>query len=92
MAIRLQEAGIPYVILEKNAEVGGTWLDNHYPDCGVDTPCHFFSYSFEPNPDWTHFFAKRDEILGYILHCAKKYDVRRNIRFQEEVLAAEYRP
>ncbi|HWK65822.1 MAG TPA: NAD(P)/FAD-dependent oxidoreductase [Rhizobiaceae bacterium] len=92
MAVRLQEAGIPYVIIEKNAEVGGTWLDNHYPDCGVDTPCHFFSYSFEPNPDWTHFFAKRDEILGYILHCAKKYDVRRHIRFQEEVLAAEYRP
>jgi 4-hydroxyacetophenone monooxygenase len=92
MAVRLQEAGIPYVIIEKNAEVGGTWLDNHYPDCGVDTPCHFFSYSFEPNPDWSRFFAKRDEILGYILHCAKKYDVRRNIRFQEEVLAAEYCP
>ncbi|MBS7700174.1 MULTISPECIES: NAD(P)/FAD-dependent oxidoreductase [unclassified Chelatococcus] len=92
MAVRLQEAGIPYVIIEKNAEVGGTWLDNHYPDCGVDTPCHFFSYSFEPNPDWTHFFAKRDEILDYILKCAKKYDIRRNIRFQEEVVRAEYRP
>ncbi|MBX3529410.1 MAG: NAD(P)/FAD-dependent oxidoreductase [Rhizobiaceae bacterium] len=90
MAVRLQEAGIPYVIVEKNAEVGGTWLENNYPDCGVDTPCHFFSYSFEPNPDWTRYFAKRDEILGYILHCAKKYDVRRHIRFQEEVTAAEY--
>ncbi|WP_137389643.1 flavin-containing monooxygenase [Rhodoligotrophos defluvii] len=92
MAVRLQEAGIPYVIIEKNTEVGGTWLDNHYPDCGVDTPCHFFSYSFEPNPDWSHFFAKRDEILNYILHCAKKYDIRRNIRFSEELLSAEYQP
>lgn len=91
MAVRLQEAGIPYVIIEKNGEVGGTWLDNHYPDCGVDTPCHFFSYSFEPNPDWSRFFAKRDEILDYILHCARKYDVRRNIRFKEEVISAEYR-
>ena len=27
-AISLKEAGIPFVIYEKNAEVGGTWLEN----------------------------------------------------------------
>lgn len=92
MAVRLQEAGIPYVIIEKNAEVGGTWLENFYPACGVDTPCHFFSYSFEPNPNWSSFFAKRDEILAYILHCVDKYDIRRNIRFSEELVSGEYQP
>ena len=47
--IKLSEAGIDYTILEKNAAVGGTWYENSYPDCGVDTPNHFYSYSFERN-------------------------------------------
>ena len=32
-AHRLAQAGVPYVILEKNADVGGTWLENRYPGC-----------------------------------------------------------
>ncbi len=35
--IRLKEAGIPFVILEKNADVGGTWFENTYPGCRVDS-------------------------------------------------------
>ncbi|HEV3499360.1 MAG TPA: NAD(P)-binding protein [Bradyrhizobium sp.] len=49
--IQLQQAGIPFVILEKNDAVGGTWYENIYPGCGVDTPNHFYSYAFEPNHD-----------------------------------------
>jgi 4-hydroxyacetophenone monooxygenase len=37
-AIKLKEAGIPFTIFEKNRTVGGTWLENAYPGCGVDTP------------------------------------------------------
>jgi 4-hydroxyacetophenone monooxygenase len=90
MAIRLQEAGIPYVVIEKNPEAGGTWLENVYPGCGVDTPCHFFSYSFEPNSEWSSFFAKQGEILGYILKCVERYGIREHIRFGQEVERAEY--
>ena len=90
MAIKLQEAGIPYVIIEKNAEAGGTWLENVYPGCGVDTPCHFFSYAFEPNPEWSTYFAKQSEILAYILKCVDRYGIREHIRFGEEVARAEY--
>ena len=61
-AIRLQQAGIPFTIIEKNDTVSGTWYENSYPGCGVDTPNHFYSYSFEPNNDWSHFFAKREEL------------------------------
>jgi 4-hydroxyacetophenone monooxygenase len=90
MAIMLKAAGIPYTIIEKNADVGGTWLENRYPGCGVDTPCHFYSYSFEPNPEWSSFFAKRDEILQYAFSCADKYGIRDAIRFNEEVVDARY--
>jgi 4-hydroxyacetophenone monooxygenase len=44
--IRLKEAGIPFTIIEKNSAVGGSWYENFYPGCGVDTPNHFYSYSF----------------------------------------------
>ena len=46
MGIKLQEAGIPFTIIEKNPDVGGTWLENTYPGIGVDTANHFYSYSF----------------------------------------------
>jgi 4-hydroxyacetophenone monooxygenase len=90
MAVALDQAGIPYTIIEKNQDVGGTWLENQYPGCGVDTPCHFYSYSFAPNPEWSSFFAKRDEILKYIFDCVEKFDVRKRIRFGEEVIDARY--
>jgi len=89
-AIQLREAGIPFVILEKNAAVGGTWYENVYPGCGVDTPNHFYSYAFEPNHDWSHFFAKRDELWRYFDGVADTYDLRRHIRLATEVTDARY--
>lgn len=89
-AIKLREAGIPFVVIEKNRAVGGTWYENRYPGCGVDTPNHFYSYSFEPNHDWSGYFSKRDELQAYFEHCATKYQVRDAIRFETSVVKAEY--
>src|SRR6202022_3472713 len=89
-AIQLQQAGIPFVIFEKNEAVGGTWYENIYPGCGVDTPNHFYSYAFEPNHDWSHFFAKRDELWNYFERVADRYDLRRHIRLSTEVVEASY--
>jgi 4-hydroxyacetophenone monooxygenase len=88
--MQLREAGIPFVILEKNDAVGGTWYENRYPGCGVDTPNHFYSYAFEPNHDWSHFFAKRDELWNYFEKVADKYDLRKHIRLGTEVVDARY--
>jgi cation diffusion facilitator CzcD-associated flavoprotein CzcO len=91
MAIALKKAGVSdFVILEKAAEVGGTWRENTYPGCACDVRSHLYSYSFEPKSDWTRDFAPQEEILGYILHCVDKYDLRRHIRFNTEVTGAEY--
>ena len=90
MAIKMQEAGIPFVIYEKNHTVGGTWLENGYPGCGVDTPNHFYSLSFEPNHDWPEHFSKRNELWTYLERLADKYDIRRHIRFNTEVTSAIY--
>ena len=90
MAIKMREAGIPFVIIEKNRTVGGTWLENGYPGCGVDTPNHFYSLSFEPNHDWPEHFSKRDELWAYMERVADKYDIRRHIRFNTEVTEAAF--
>ncbi len=90
LAIRLQQAGIPYTVFEKNPDVGGTWFENTYPDLRVDVPNHFYSYSFRPNPDWSHYYARRDELSEYIARCADDYGVVPHIRFGTEVRAAAY--
>lgn len=89
-AIKLKQAGIGFTVFEKNPTVGGTWLENVYPGCGVDTPNHFYSFSFEPNHDWTHYYSKRDEIYGYLEQCADKHGIRDSIRFNTEVVSAHY--
>jgi len=89
-AIKLREAGIAFTAFEKNDTVGGTWLENRYPGCGVDSPNHFYSYSFDPNHDWPEFYSKRDELWRYFERCADRYDVRRSIRFATEVVAAAF--
>lgn len=83
-AIRLREAGIDHVVLEKNDDVGGTWLENAYPGAGVDTPSHLYSYSFAPRP-WSTHFGKRDEVLAYLRDVADDHDLRAVIRFGTEV-------
>ncbi len=88
-AIRLQGAGIPYVVIEKNAEVGGTWYENRYPGAGVDTPNHIYSYSFAKH-DWSRYFALQGEIQGYFEGVADQYGVRANIRFNTRVESARY--
>ena len=88
MAAKLAEAGIPFVLIEKNPEVGGTWFENTYPGVAVDTPNHFYSYSFRVKPDWDHYFARGDEILDYIRTCYGEMQIADHVRFEEEVVSA----
>jgi len=88
-AIRLAEMGIATTIFEKNAEFGGTWWENRYPGCGVDTPNLTYTFSFRPN-DWAHNFPLRDEIEGYLLETARAHGLYDKVRFGTRVLRAEW--
>ena len=89
-AAKLKEAGIAFTILEKNDAVGGTWYENRYPDCGVDTPNHFYSYSFHRNPNWSGYFSKRDELHAYFEQCADEFNIREHIQFGCSVTQMAY--
>lgn len=83
-AIRLKQAGIPFVLLEKNSDVGGTWFENRYPGCRVDSPNHVYSYSFAPK-DWPQHFSDQSVLLDYFRNVTEEHDLREKIRFNTEV-------
>lgn len=90
LGYKLGRLGVPYTVVERNPEVGGTWYENRYPGCGVDTPNHFYSYSFAPNHGWKHYFSPRDELQAYVEGFATESGVRPNIRFGCEVIGAAW--
>ncbi len=89
--IKLREAGITdIVVFEKADDVGGTWRENTYPGIACDVPSHLYSYSFEPNPDWSHTFSPGGEIQAYFSDVARRHGVYELTRFGDEVTALEW--
>ena len=81
-AISLKRLGIEdFVMLEREDDLGGTWHVNRYPGLAVDIASVTYSYSFEPNPWWSHWYARGPELKRYAEHVADRYDLRRHMRF-----------
>jgi cation diffusion facilitator CzcD-associated flavoprotein CzcO len=92
-AIKLTQAGKhDFIVIERGAEVGGTWRDNTYPGAACDVPSHLYSYSFELNPNWTRSFSSGWEIQEYLRRVARKYGVLDKHVFNTEMLAAHWDP
>ncbi|MFG1667690.1 flavin-containing monooxygenase [Streptomyces sp. Y7] len=89
-AVRFERMGLPYEIVEKNESVGGTWFENTYPEAGVDTPNHFYSYTFARDHTWGHYFAKQPEILNYLRTVAERYGIVDKIRFGTRVTESRW--
>ena len=88
--IRLQQAGVAFEIIDKNPDVGGTWLENTYPGCRVDNPSHLYSYSFEPNHEWPFHYSTQDVLWDYFRKVADKHGLREHIRFETKVEEAVF--
>jgi 4-hydroxyacetophenone monooxygenase len=87
-AHRLAQAGIPFVVFERHAELGGVWTENDYPGCRLDTSNFAYSYSFYQHGDWQENYSRREAILGYLKHCAQDLGIEHSIRFRTRVLSA----
>ncbi|KAK8845289.1 hypothetical protein IAR55_006002 [Kwoniella newhampshirensis] len=75
-------------IYERHNEVGGTWLANTYLGAACDFPCHIYTYTFAPNPNWSRVYAGQAEILEYLKDVADRYNVRKAIKFKHTVKTA----
>jgi cation diffusion facilitator CzcD-associated flavoprotein CzcO len=90
-AVKLKQAGRhDFVILERAEDVGGTWQANTYPGCQCDVPSNLYSFSFAPNPDWSHTFALQAEIWAYLRKVADDFGIRPHVRLNCEVEGAAW--
>ena len=90
-AIELLSRGMKSLsIIERAADVGGTWRDNRYPGVAVDITSFVYSFSFEQNPNWSRVFAPGDELQNYARRVASKYGLYPYIRFGVSVKRAEF--
>ena len=81
MGIKLREAGMnSFLIIEKSADIGGTWWDNRYPGCACDIPSHLYSFSFEPSTEWTRMYPGQREIHAYLKGVVERHELAPNIR------------
>ncbi len=91
MAIKLDKAGErDFVVVEKGADVGGTWRDNTYPGAACDVPSQLYSFSFAPNPEWTRSFSPQSEIQSYLRAVARDSGVLDRFVFDTAVESATW--
>lgn len=89
-AIQLEQLGIPYEVFERQAEIGGTWQLNRYPDARVDTSSFLYQFKFIKNYPWPEYFASQSEVKKYIEHAARSYGVDGHITFNTELKHAVF--
>jgi len=90
-AVQLKQAGMhDFLVVEKAQDVGGTWRENTYPGCVCDVPSSLYSFSFAPNPDWSHTFSPQPEIWEYLRRVSREHGVDPHIRYGHEVTAAHW--
>lgn len=89
-AVQFERLGIPYVIYERQDNLGGTWYLNQYPDARVDTTSFLYQFKFDKNYPWTEYFGSGAELQRYLHHIARTYGVYDKIRFSTELKRARY--
>ncbi len=94
MLHQLRSLGLAVRVYERGGGVGGTWYWNRYPGARCDVESLQYSYSFsealDQEWDWSEKYAPQPEILAYANHVADRFDLRRDIRFETTVTAAQY--
>lgn len=84
-AVRLKKKGCnDFVLLERSAELGGTWQVNSYPGAEVDVPTSLYCISFIPWP-FRKSFAPQSELLAYTNHIIDSFGLRQHARTNQTV-------
>src|ERR1700677_3098667 len=84
-AVQLKHAGIPYFVIEKNDEVGGTWYENQYPGARVDSPSRTYTHIYGVDFEYPNAFCLQRENLRYFKWVADHFAIRNDITFKTEV-------
>jgi len=89
--VQLTKEGIDdFLIIDKNAGIGGTWWANTYPGVAVDIPSIYYSFSYEPPKKWTRMFAPGAEVQQYAEQVVDSFGLRSRIRLNTAVVGADW--
>ncbi|KAL6849718.1 hypothetical protein ACO1O0_009261 [Amphichorda felina] len=77
-------------LFDKNPHFGGTWYENTYPGVACDIPSHLYTFSWDPNPNWSHYFAYGEEIRRYFEDFAERYGSKQYMKLNTKVLEARW--
>ncbi|MEO1659980.1 MAG: NAD(P)/FAD-dependent oxidoreductase [Pseudomonadota bacterium] len=87
-AIKLQEAGHSFTIVEKMDRVGGTWAQNTYPGVACDVPVALYQFSFAQSVNWSRAYPQGAEIQAYAEEITDRYQLRPNVKLDDEATQA----
>jgi cation diffusion facilitator CzcD-associated flavoprotein CzcO len=91
---KLRNMGLSVLVIEKSDELGGTWNWNRYPGARCDIPSLEYSYQFDEDLqqewNWSEKYSAGPEILEYLNHVADRFDLKKDINFEEEVVEAKF--
>lgn len=85
-----QMENMELVVYEKNADVGGTWLENRYPGCACDIPSVCYQYSWQRKPDWSQYYSGSKEIYQYFRDVSDSNDLSKYAKFNHKIVEAEW--
>lgn len=57
-----------------------------------DVPAHIYSFPFEPNPNWSAYYASGAEIQEYFKRTVAKYNLDRDVKCGYRVEKAVFDP
>jgi len=90
LAYKCRELGIPFVVFEKAAEVGGTWRENVYPGIALDTAASTYCLPFAEKYDWTWEHPQGGEVQDYLRQVARDLRLNEHIRFNTEIATCRW--
>ncbi|WP_198425700.1 MULTISPECIES: NAD(P)/FAD-dependent oxidoreductase [Microbacterium] len=86
-ALQLKHAGLPFTVIEKNPGVGGTWYENRYPGCRLDTPSRAYTHTVGVDFPYPYAYSPAAETKKYTDWFASHFDLEDSIVFSTEVVS-----
>ncbi|THZ50755.1 cyclopentanone 1,2-monooxygenase, partial [Aureobasidium pullulans] len=91
---KLRDQGLSVKAIDAASDVGGTWFWNRYPGAMSDTEAYLYRYSWDLEDlrsyPWKEHYLQGPEILAYLQHVVKLYDLRKDILLDTELEAATW--
>ena len=89
----LRKQGFSVQLVDAGAGLGGVWHWNCYPGARVDSHVPNYQFSFGElwkGWNWTEKYPSRDELCNYFEYLESRLNLKKDIRFNTRVTAAQF--